>query len=167
MAIGAHLAKRVNIPAVDAGRIVDALSVLHGVEERREPVRLGRRVIVYGGGNTALDAARTARRLGEEVVIVYRRNREKMPAHDFEVEEAIEEGVAFRWLSTIKDVGEGSITVETMRLDDNGWPQPTGEYDTIEADTVVLALGQNVDLGVLERVPGVTVRTTWCRSTIT
>ena len=63
---------------------------------------LGRRVVVYGGGNTALDVARTAKRLGAtEAIIVYRRTREKMPAHDFEVEEALEEGVLIKWLSTI------------------------------------------------------------------
>ena len=60
---------------------------------------LGRRVVVYGGGNTAIDVARTAKRLGAtEAVIVYRRTRERMPAHDFEVEEALEEGVLVKWL---------------------------------------------------------------------
>jgi NADPH-dependent glutamate synthase beta subunit-like oxidoreductase len=154
VAIGAHLAKRVDIPAPDAGRILDAISVLHGMETDERP-QLGRRVVVYGGGNTALDMARTARRLGHDAVIIYRRNREKMPAHDFEVEEALEEGIAFKWLSTIKDMDETSITVEKMELDADGWPQPTGELETIEADSIVLALGQNVDLGVLTRIPGV------------
>ena len=65
--------------------------------EGEEPPRLGRRVAVYGGGNTAIDVARTARRLGaEEAIIVYRRTREKMPAHDFELEEALEEGVSMK-----------------------------------------------------------------------
>jgi NADPH-dependent glutamate synthase beta subunit-like oxidoreductase len=112
-------------------------------------------VVVYGGGNTALDMARTAKRLGDDPVIVYRRTREKMPAHDFEVEEAMEEGITFHWLSTIKNMKEGSITVEKMKLNADGWPEPTGEYETIAADTVVLALGQNVDVSVLERIPGV------------
>jgi NADPH-dependent glutamate synthase beta subunit-like oxidoreductase len=112
-------------------------------------------VVVYGGGNTALDMARTAKRLGDDPVIVYRRTREKMPAHDFEVEEAMEEGITFHWLSTIKNMEEGSITVEKMKLNADGWPEPTGEYETIAADTVVLALGQNVDVSVLERIPGV------------
>ena len=81
---------------------------------------LGRRVVVYGGGNTAIDVARTAKRLGAtEAIIVYRRTREKMPAHDFEVEEALQEGVMIKWLSTIKHAGETSLTVEKMALDDN------------------------------------------------
>jgi 2-oxoacid:acceptor oxidoreductase delta subunit (pyruvate/2-ketoisovalerate family) len=155
VAIGAHLAKRVDIPAPDAGRILDAIAVLHQMETEGEPPQLGRRVVVYGGGNTALDMARTAKRLGDDPVIVYRRTREKMPAHDFEVEEAMEEGITFHWLSTIKNMEEGSITVEKMKLNADGWPEPTGEYETIAADTVVLALGQNVDVSVLERIPGV------------
>ena len=156
VAIGAHLAKRVDIPTVDAGHILDALSLLESVEAGGEPPKLGRRVVVYGGGNTAMDAARTARRLGHDTVIVYRRTRAQMPAHDFEAQEAIEEGVTVRWLRTIKQVNEDSITVEKMELDATGWPQPTGETETIAGDTVVLALGQNVDLSVLERIPGVT-----------
>jgi len=120
---------------------------------------LGRRVVVYGGGNTALDVARTAKRLGaEEAIIVYRRTREKMPAHDFELEEALEEGVMMKWLSTIKNVEAGSITVEKMQLDDKGFPQPTGELETLQADSVVLALGQDVDLSLLEGVPGLEVK---------
>jgi len=157
-AIGAHLAKRVEIPAVAAGRILDAVSVLRGMETADEPPKLGRRVVVYGGGNTAIDVARTAKRLGaEEAVIVYRRTRAMMPAHDFEVEEALEEGVMMRWLSTIKRMDEGELVVETMALDDKGWPQPTGVFETIAGDTLILALGQDVDTSVIEAVPGVTV----------
>ena len=108
-----------------------------------------------GGGNTALDVARTAKRLGaEESIIVYRRTREKMPAHDFELQEALEEGVMVKWLSTIKDAGEAGFTVEKMELDARGFPQPTGEFETIEADSLVLALGQDVDLALLDHVPG-------------
>jgi NADPH-dependent glutamate synthase beta subunit-like oxidoreductase len=157
LAVGAHVSKRAFIPAGDASKIMDALGVLRSVDGG-EPPELGRRVLVYGGGNTALDVARTARRLGAtETVIVYRRTREKMPAHDFEVQEAIDEGIQFRWLSTIKEAGESSFTVEKMRLDEKGFPQPTGEFETIEADSLVLALGQDVDLSFLERVPGLEI----------
>ncbi len=119
---------------------------------------LGRRVVVYGGGNTALDVARTAKRLGAtEAIIVYRRTREKMPAHDFELEEALQEGVMVKWLSTIKQAGESSITVEKMALDETGFPQPTGEFETLAADSLVLALGQDVDLSLLDGVPGLEI----------
>jgi NADPH-dependent glutamate synthase beta subunit-like oxidoreductase len=157
LAVGAHVSKRAAIPAVDASKILDALAVLRSVEGG-DPPFLGRRVLVYGGGNTALDVARTAKRLGAgDTLIVYRRTREKMPAHDFEVQEAVEEGIRFRWLSTIKQAGLASFTVEKMRLDESGFPQPTGEFETIEADSLVLALGQDVDLSFLERVSGLEI----------
>ncbi len=157
LGVGAHIAKRAYIPAGDASRVLDAVSVLRGMEGEEAPL-LGRRVVVYGGGNTAIDVARTARRLGaEESIIVYRRTREKMPAHDFEVEEALQEGVQMKWLSTIKEAGEGELMVEKMALDENGLPQPTGEYETIAADSLVLALGQDADLSLLEKVPGLVI----------
>ena len=157
LAVGAHIGKRAYIPAGTSARILDAVSVLRSMEGAEAP-KLGRRVVVYGGGNTALDVARTAKRLGaEEAIIVYRRTREKMPAHDFELEEALQEGVLVKWLSTIKQAGESSITVESMKLDEKGFPQPTGEFETLAADSVVLALGQDVDLSLLNGVPGLKV----------
>jgi NADPH-dependent glutamate synthase beta subunit-like oxidoreductase len=155
VAIGAHIAKRVDIPGPDAARIVDAVSFLHDMETGDAPLQLGRRVVVYGGGNTAVDVARTARRLGAEPVIVYRRSREQMPAHDFEIDEALEEGVVVNWLHTITEADEHGFKIEKMTLDENGWPQPTGEFETIEADSLVLALGQNVDQSILTNLPGV------------
>jgi NADPH-dependent glutamate synthase beta subunit-like oxidoreductase len=158
LAVGAHIAKRAFIPAKDSSHILDAVSVLRSMEGEAQPM-LGRRVVVYGGGNTALDVARTAKRLGAtEAVIVYRRTREKMPAHHFEVEEALQEGVMVKWLSTIKQAGEGALTIEKMTLDAKGNPQPTGEYETLEADSLVLALGQDVDLSLLDGVPGLQVK---------
>jgi 2-oxoacid:acceptor oxidoreductase delta subunit (pyruvate/2-ketoisovalerate family) len=157
LAVGAHIAKRAYIPAGTSARILDAVSVLRSMEGEEKPM-LGRRVVVYGGGNTALDVARTAKRLGAtEAIIVYRRTRERMPAHDFELEEALQEGVLVKWLSTIKQAGESSITVEKMVLDEKGFPQPTGEVETLEADSLVLALGQDVDLGLLDGVPGLEI----------
>ena len=158
VAVGAHLAKRINIPAHAAGRILDAASVLRDVELGAEPPQLGRRVIVYGGGNTAMDVARTAKRLGvDESMIVYRRSRKEMPAHDFEATEAEEEGVLIHWLRTIKQIDETTFTVEKMAIDDDGRPQPTGEFETLEADTLIMALGQDVDTSFLENVPGVVI----------
>ena len=157
LAVGAHIGKRAMIPSGDAAKIVDAISVLRSMEGEDKPM-LGRRVVVYGGGNTAVDVARTVKRMGAEPIIVYRRTRDKAPAHDFEIEEALQEGVMIKWLSTIKQAGDHQITVEKMALDDKGFPQPTGEFETLEADSVVLALGQDVDLGLLEGVPGLEVK---------
>jgi 2-oxoacid:acceptor oxidoreductase delta subunit (pyruvate/2-ketoisovalerate family) len=156
LAVGAHIGKRAMIPSGDAAKIVDAISVLRSMEGEDKPL-LGRRVVVYGGGNTAIDVARTVKRMGAEPIIVYRRTRDKAPAHDFEIEEALQEGVMVKWLSTIKQAGDKEITIEKMALDDKGFPQPTGEFETLEADSVVLALGQDVDLGLLNGVPGLEV----------
>ncbi len=158
VAIGAHVSRHVDIPARDAARMLDAVGYLEGVASGAPPL-LGRRVVVYGGGNTAMDAARTARRLGaDEAVIVYRRDRAHMPAHEFEADEAIEEGVKIRWLTTIKDFSGSTLTVERMEIAPDGRPVPTGEFETLPADAVVLALGQETDSGFLRRVPGVEVK---------
>ena len=156
LAVGAGVGRRAYVPAGTAARVIDAVAFLHGMEGE-EPPRIGRRVVVYGGGDTAVDAARTARRLGAEPVIVYRRTRDRAPAQDIDVEEALEEGVLARWLSTIRHVDAGEITVERMELDDNGFPQPTGETETLAADTVILALGQDSDLSLMDGVEGVEV----------
>jgi NADPH-dependent glutamate synthase beta subunit-like oxidoreductase len=155
VAVGAHLSKRVDIPARDAGPIVDAVSFLRGVAAGAEPT-VGKRVAVYGGGNTAMDAARVARRLGaEETTIVYRRTREQMPAHEEEALDAEREGVHLNWLRTITAVEGPELQVEEMELDESGFPQPTGRFETLAADTVILALGQDSDTGFLRGVPGV------------
>ncbi|MCW9079035.1 MAG: NAD(P)-binding protein, partial [Gammaproteobacteria bacterium] len=157
LGVGAQIGKRAYIPAGDANRITDAVSVLHGMEGEDKPL-LGRRVVIYGGGNTAVDVARTARRLGaEESIIVYRRTREKMPAHEGELQEAVEEGVKLKWLTTITAAETETITVEKMELDAEGFPQATGEFETMAADSVVLALGQDVDTQVLESVTGLQI----------
>jgi NADPH-dependent glutamate synthase beta subunit-like oxidoreductase len=158
VAIGAHVGQHVDIPARDAARVLDAVSLLHDIGTGEQPL-LGRRVVVYGGGNTAMDAARTARRLGaEEALIVYRRDRAHMPAHGFEADEALDEGVRIQWLTTIREIVGPTLTVERMALDDKGRPQPTGEFDTLEADSVVLALGQVSDSDFLRHVPGIAVK---------
>ena len=159
VAIGAHLAKKVNIPAQEASKILDAVSFLKEADENSDnkPL-LGRRVAIYGGGNTAMDAARTAKRLGaDEAMIIYRRDREHMPAHEFEVDEALSEGVKIHWLSTIKNMETSSITVEKMQVV-NGKAVPTGEYETLEADSLILALGQEADTDFLKHIEGITFK---------
>jgi NADPH-dependent glutamate synthase beta subunit-like oxidoreductase len=159
VAVGAHLSKRVEIPARDAGPIVDAVSFLRDTASGGRPA-IGRRVAVYGGGNTAMDAARTARRLGaQEALIVYRRTREQMPAHEQEAQDAEQEGVRINWLRTIKAFEGAQLQVEVMELDESGYPQPTGRFETLAADTVILALGQETDTAFLRAVPGVQFET--------
>jgi formate dehydrogenase (NADP+) beta subunit len=155
IAVGAHVGKHADIPARDAVRVLDAVALLRDTSTGDAPM-LGRRVVVYGGGNTAMDAARSLRRLGaDEALIVYRRDRAHMPAHEFEADEALAEGVTIRWLTTIREIVGDTLTIERMTLDDKGRPQPTGELETLEADAVVLALGQDSDSGFLRQVPGI------------
>ncbi len=157
LAVGAQLGKRVNIPAGDSSKVIDAVTFLHQVAHDDPPL-LGRRVVVYGGGDTAFDAARTARRLGAtDAVIVYRRNRERMGASGEEVEQALGEGVSVRWLSTVNRFEGEHIVLEKMRLNDEGFPEPTGEFEELDADALVLALGQDTDLSLLEHANDVTV----------
>lgn len=155
VAVGAHLSRRVEIPSMDAGHMVDAVDFLRNVASGDKPV-IGRRVAVYGGGNTAMDAARTARRLGaEDAVIIYRRTENEMPAHKEELEEAEREGVEVHWLRTINEMQQGGdIKVEIMELDKDGKPHGTGKYETLAADTVIMAVGQVADTGFLHDIPG-------------
>jgi len=155
VAVGAHISKKIDIPNRDAGKILDAVSFLSQANEGEAP-KLGRRVAIYGGGNTAMDAARTAKRLGaKEAMIIYRRDRSSMPAHDFEADEAMEEGIKINWLRTIKEIDHSTFKVEVMELDQNGRPQPTGEFEELEADSLILAVGQDTDTAFLESVPGI------------
>jgi 2-oxoacid:acceptor oxidoreductase delta subunit (pyruvate/2-ketoisovalerate family) len=158
LAVGAQLGRRVSIPAGDSSRVIDAVSFLHQVADDDPPL-LGRRVVVYGGGDTAFDAARTAKRLGAtEAVIVYRRNRERMGAHSVELEQAEVEGITVRWLSTVNRFESEQMVLEKMRLNAEGFPEPTGEYEELDADALVLALGQDTDLSLLDQAKDVVVR---------
>ena len=151
VAVGAHLSKRVDIPATDAVRMLDALTYLRDVD-RGAPPKLGRRVAIYGGGNTAMDAARTALRLGHEPLIVYRRDYAHMPAHSFEADEAMEEGVKIHWLRSISSMEGSTLRVEVMEVGADGKARGTGKYETLEADAVVMAVGQDVDTRFLQGV---------------
>ena len=157
VAVGAHIGRSVEIPLSSDSDTQDAVTFLRSVGLGIIP-KLGKRVAVYGGGNTAMDAARTARRLGAETMVIYRRDRKSMPAHDFEAAEAMEEGVDFHWLRTIVGIEDSRIKVEVMQLDDDGRPQPTGEYEILEADTAILALGQNIDSALLQTFPEIKVQ---------
>ena len=154
IAVGAHLSKKIDIPSNDAVKIFDAITFLKQVEQGKKP-KIGRRVAIYGGGNTAMDVARTAKRMGaSEAMVIYRRDKEHMSAHEFEAEEALEEGVKINWLRTIKTMDENTFTVEIMKLVD-GKPIPTGQFEKLEADTLILAVGQDTDTTFLKSIKGI------------
>jgi len=164
IASGAHASRKLDIPGEEAS------GVIHGVDFLRlhtlgEPTGMGRNVVVVGGGNTAVDAARTARRLGaEKVSIVYRRSAEEMPADPREVEDTLAEGIDIAYLAApLQVISEnGHMTgVECIRMelgtpDDSGRRRPVpveGSSFTIQADTLIPAVSQSPD-GVLAELFG-------------
>ena len=158
LAMGCWKSSPMRISGEDLPGVLGGINFLYDVKTKPS-VEIGNRVAVIGGGNTAMDACRSARRLGaEEVTLLYRRSREEMPADDLEIEEAMEEGVKFLFLSAPKAVeGEGKaerLVCERMTLgepDASGRrrPMPTGETFTLEVDTVIAAVGQGIDFSGL------------------
>ncbi len=158
LAIGAQLARQIDIPATGNPPVIDALTVLRDTE-LDTPTKLHGRVVVYGGGNTAMDVARSAIRLGaRKATVVVFEAREHMPAHKFEVHEALEEGVELLNLRAIKKVEANTVTLEKMAATNERWPRPTGEFETIEADVVVKAVGQDIESGFLSKIPGLEIK---------
>ncbi|MCG6893976.1 MAG: FAD-dependent oxidoreductase [Desulfobacteraceae bacterium] len=158
LATGCHQPIRLPLEGASAGdRVLPALDFLRRSAEGR-PHRPGGRVVVVGGGNTAIDAARTAVRLGCAVTVVYRRTRPEMPAHDWEVEEALQEGIDFRFLAApirVEAEAEGGplrLVCTEMTLGDPGpdgrrRPVPVADRTfEIAADTVLTAIGEEADL---------------------
>jgi formate dehydrogenase (NADP+) beta subunit len=157
LAVGAQAANRLDIPAADGRRMIDAVSLL-GETEHGRPPRLGRVVEVIGGGNTAMDAARVAKRLGaEEVTLIFRYDQPHMEALPAEAAEAFAEGVKIRWLSVGTHFGADGVTVETVEMGPDGSTKPTGHFETLPADSLVLAVGQHSELDFLRGVPGIAI----------
>ena len=151
VAPGAWRGLKMGIPGEDGPGVLDGLSFLKAVNSGRAP-RIGAKVIVVGGGNTAVDAARASRRLGADVTILYRRTRAEMPAAADEIAEALEEGVAITFLAAPVRIEKGSVTCIRMALgeaDASGRPRPVpvkkSEY-VLEASTVIMAVGQEADV---------------------
>ncbi len=142
--------------------IIDALKFIAAYKSGA-PLSVGRRVVVIGAGNTAIDAACAAKRLGaESVTIVYRRQRQNIPAFDFEYDHALREGVEFVWATLptaiIANNNRLELTCVTVTQDADGrlTPQPGSEF-TMECDTVIPAIGQSPLLDLLSQVRGVTM----------
>jgi formate dehydrogenase beta subunit len=157
LAIGAQVANHLDIPAMDGSKMIDALTLLEQVEMGHAP-KLGRVVGIVGAGNTAVDAARVAKRLGaEEAVMIYRSDRQHMRAHPSEAMEAFAEGVKVRWMSTVKQLGNDEITVEEMQMLPDGSVIGTGKYEHLQTDSLVLAVGEHADVEFLKALPGIRI----------
>ncbi|MBN1592129.1 MAG: FAD-dependent oxidoreductase [Candidatus Coatesbacteria bacterium] len=171
IAAGAHKGMSLGVEGEDLEGVLDAISFLASVHLDGNRT-LGKRVIVIGGGDSAIDSARTALRLGaSEVKIAYRRSRAEMPARDYEIEEALREGILIDYLVAPErilgtDGGVSSIELKKMRLgepDSSGRRRPVpidGSEFTVDCDSVVAALGQRPDLGLVEGIDGLEV-TRW------
>lgn len=172
VASGAGLPRFMNIPGENALNIMSSNEYLTRVNlmdaadpTTDTPINLGKKVIVVGGGNTAMDSCRTAKRLGAEVAIVYRRSEQEMPARLEEVKHAKEEGINFMTLHNPKEylVDENgavkAAVLEVMELgepDESGRrsPVPTGETVTMECDQVIVAIGVSPNPLVPNSIPG-------------
>jgi len=163
---GAGLPRFMNVPGehllnvMSANEFLTRVNLMQGLRPDYEtplPETAGKQVIVIGGGNTAMDAARTARRLGGHVTIVYRRTQSEMPARVEELEHALEEGIALKVLRSPSEfLGDGTTgfvtaaTLEVMQLgepDASGRRRPvaTGETEVMTADLVIMALGNDAN----------------------
>lgn len=159
VAVGAQEADHLDIPAMDGKKLIDAITLLGDVRQGRRP-QLGRTVAVIGGGDVAVDAARTARRLGAtDALLVYRRDKPHMKAAPSEASEAFAEGVKVKWLSTVERFGAAGIVIEKVQMNPDGGLTPTGETERLAADSVVLAVGQHSDLSPLRGADGVRITT--------
>ncbi|HHY39511.1 MAG TPA: FAD-dependent oxidoreductase [Clostridia bacterium] len=164
LAVGAHKEQKLGIPGENIPGVLSGVDFLRTLNLGGE-VRVGKRVVVIGGGNVAIDASRSAIRLGaEEVTVLYRRTMAEMPAAAHEVEEALAEGVKFRFLTAPVEVlakggledGVKGLRCISMRLgepDASGRPRPIpipGSEFELEADTVIAAIGQVPEIPLTE-----------------
>lgn len=170
--VGAGLPRFLNIPGENLNGVYSANEFLSRINlmkaykfpEYKTPVKIGKNVVVIGGGNVAIDSARTARRLGAEVKVLYRRSRKQMPARNEEIEHAREEGIEFKFLSNpVKIHGNQGeveqiecIKMELGEKDDTGRRRPIPVKDSNwkqDVDTVIVAIGQKLNPILTENTP--------------
>lgn len=160
IATGACCAAKFDVEIKKGCTVFDAIDFLYQVEENRaELPNLGDTVIVYGGGNTAIDAARTALRLGaKKVKIVYRRALKNMSAHYTEVQDALKEGVEILCLRTINSIDIGKIILDEMDYnEETNEIHKNGNHEVIDADSVIFAIGQSIDEKIVTSYPNIKV----------
>lgn len=155
LAVGVHLGKTKVLPMEDPCAVIDAVDYLREVAFARPP-QIGQRLVVYGGGNTAIDVARSAKRLGvSEITIIYHRTRERMSAFSHEIEDALAEGIKLVFLRSIIGLNGNALTLSVNELDEKGRAQQTGNIEKIETDALIFALSQVPDSEFLRKVPGI------------
>ncbi len=161
VAVGAHKSRSLRIKGENINGVISGLEFLSKINSG-EKVNLGEKVVVVGGGNTAIDSARCVIRSGSEVTIVYRRSRNEMPAWDEDIEYAIEEGIKFIFLaSPVEIISENNnvkgITCQKMKLgepDQSGRREPIpieNSYFKIDTDNVIIAIGEDSEISFLSK----------------
>jgi NADH-quinone oxidoreductase subunit F len=159
IAIGAHKGLKMKIPGEEAEGVIDAVEFLRDINLKRE-VKIGDKVIVVGGGNSAIDAARVAKRLGKDTRILYRRTKAEMPAIKSEIDEAIIEGIDIQFLAAPTKVMSGNGKIEAVEcinmelgdIDASGRRRPVpiqGSEFNVDVDTLILAISQEPDVSLL------------------
>ena len=157
LALGLQLGQQLAIPQTGGLPVLDAIGVLRAVE-LEEPVALHGHVVVNGGGNTAIDVARSAIRLGAlSVTVVVRRGREFMPAHPSEIREGLEEGMRLLNLRQITAIQDRTLTLEVMVPVEGGQIIRSGQTEILEADVLVQAFGQSGDFAAFDQLPGLVI----------
>lgn len=161
VAIGAWKSSSMRIPGEELNGVYGGIDFLRSVA-LQNPVKIGKKVAVIGGGNTAMDACRSAVRLGaEDVYVIYRRTRAEMPAEKIEIDEAEEEGVIYRFLNNpVEIIGENgrvkAVKMQVMQLgepDAGGRRSPVpieGKFEILELDNVIMAIGQKININGFE-----------------
>ncbi|MDR1236027.1 MAG: FAD-dependent oxidoreductase, partial [Holosporaceae bacterium] len=160
VSIGAHLAEKTDVNIEKGACVISAIDMFQRLEEEPDTVpNLGDNVLVYGGGNTAIDAAGTALRRGaKNVKIIYRRTINNMPAHETEIKEALDAGIEILCLRTVSSIEKGKVFVDLMNYDEeSGILSKTGETETLCADSIIFAVGQSVDGGMFREINEITI----------
>jgi NADPH-dependent glutamate synthase beta subunit-like oxidoreductase/Pyruvate/2-oxoacid:ferredoxin oxidoreductase delta subunit len=160
VAIGAHMASKADINITGDACVIDAIDLFRQLEDTPKKLpSFGKNVLVYGGGNTAVDAARSLLRLGaESVKIIYRRTINNMPAHKEEIHEALSEGIEILYLRSIAMIEGNKVLLNKMTYDEESdILAVSGETEVLHADSVVFAIGQSVDEGIWSGLDAISV----------
>ena len=160
LAIGANVASPTNIDIEGYSNVIDAIDFFKKLEDKQmDNIHLGNKVLVYGGGNTAIDAARSALRLGaKSVKIAYRKTINEMPAHETEIQEALSEGVEILCLRVITSIIHNRVVFDKMKYDsEQRILSKTGESESFIADSVIFAIGQSVESEILAEMDEIKV----------
>jgi 2-oxoacid:acceptor oxidoreductase delta subunit (pyruvate/2-ketoisovalerate family) len=160
VAVGACMAMKSNVEIKNNAPVIDAIDLFKKMEDDPNSIpNMGKNVLVCGGGNTAIDAARTALRLGaENVKIIYRRIIDDMSAHDIEIQEALSEGIEILCLRSISMIDSGKVLVNRMNYDgEKNIISASEETEILEADFTIFAIGQCIDSGIFSGMEGISI----------